>query len=92
MPSSQDRAAARPDSAQYSKVATLQDSPVRDIRLALAMALFGCFSVVTATVWWIMRAWLKRTSKVFDDQAPELAILDKPETWSPLRAVADEED
>ena len=62
--------------------------PVEDPRLATSGVIFGSLLGGGTLLFAVARVVLGRSRRVFDaEAAPELHTLDKPETWSPLRAA-----
>ena len=89
----QDRQAGRADSASVAQAATRSKAPIENRRLSVAGMIFGVLSALAVGAAFGLRWLLMKTGKsVFEDEGANLSVLDKPQTWSPIRAHAPDED
>jgi len=86
----QDYEAGIEPTMRIDQSAALINSPVANGKSQQWMASGAIFAVmlsIAGGVWFFLRMMLLRSKRMFgDEQLPQLTILDKPETWSPLHA------
>jgi len=72
----QDRINQRPDTAKVTKVATRSSEPIGDESLKITAVTFLALITLSLLAWVIMRAWLRKTQKMFGiDHAAALDSL-----------------
>ena len=81
----EDRAAGRADTLQQVRAAQVDASPVSDVRLRISTVIFAVMTAGAVGLWVGLRWWLGRRRRVLASAPAELAVLDKPEAWSPVR-------
>ena len=82
-----DRKAGRPDTARVLQKALRHPEPVRDETLTYSATTFAGVLGVSMLGALVLRLSLARSRRVLDaDDTPVLQTLNRPETWSPVRA------
>ncbi len=83
----EDRKAGRVDSLRVSRAVARLEQPVSNPALAMSGQIFGIGLGAAVLVYLALRFLLLRSRRTFDtENDPQLQILDKPETWSPVPA------
>ncbi len=87
----EDNKAGRLNTATVLQSAAPESKPVKDQRLQYASIVFGSLVGLALLLFFPIRMMKARSQRVLNDEHMpklELSTLDKPETWSPVAAVA----
>ncbi|MEM6757277.1 MAG: hypothetical protein AAF586_08930, partial [Planctomycetota bacterium] len=84
-----DRANGRADSTTIATPATVASKPIKDDQLQLFGIIAGSAAGAMLVLFLLAKLVLARSKRVFDDSAPELDALDKPDDWSPAAGDRD---
>ncbi|MEM6552866.1 MAG: hypothetical protein AAF750_12170, partial [Planctomycetota bacterium] len=86
---SEDRKAGREDTFRVTQPAAKLDMPVKDERLLYTGYIFAGSLGAALLLFGGAKLIASRAGRSFDDDDPRVQFLDKPDTWSPVKATDD---